>query len=111
MRNLQDMLAQMKQMQEQMQQRMEALRVEASSGGGMVTVQMNGSKKVLKVVIEPQAVKDGDIEMLQDLVQAAVNEASRKVDDAMKELLGGVMGALPGGLPGLLSGLKIPGLF
>ena len=101
MRNLQDMMAQMKKMQEQLQQRMDTLRVEASSGGGMVTVQMNGNKKVLNVKIDPQALKDGDVEMLQDLVQAAVNEALRKVDDSLKDVLGGF---LPGGL-------KIPGLF
>ena len=91
----------MKKMQEQLQQQMETIRVEASSGGGMVTVQMNGNKKLLKIKIEPQAMKDGDVEMLQDLVQAAVNEGLRKVDDSLKEALGGMV---PGGL-------KIPGLF
>ena len=101
MRNLQDMLGQMKKMQEQLQQQMDTVRVEASSGGGMITVQMNGNKKVVKVKIEPDALKDNDVEMLQDLVQAAVNEALRKVDDSLKEKLGGM---LPGGL-------KIPGLF
>ena len=104
MRNLQEMMGQMKKMQEQVQQQMEAMRVEASSGGGMVTVQMNGAKKLLKVTIDPEAVKDGDIEMLQDLVQAAVNEGLRKVDDSLKEMLGGLAGGLAGGL-------KIPGLF
>src|SRR3970040_651460 len=79
-RNLQEMMSQMKKMQEQVQQQLETLRVEASSGGGMVTVQMNGNKKLLKVKIDPQALKDGDVEMLQDLVQAAVNEGLRKVD-------------------------------
>jgi nucleoid-associated protein EbfC len=100
-RNLQEMMGQMKKMQEQLQQQMETIRVEASSGGGMVTVQMNGNKKLLKIKIEPQAMKDGDVEMLQDLVQAAVNEGLRKVDDSLKEVLGGMV---PGGL-------KIPGLF
>lgn len=108
MRNLQEMMSQMKKMQEQVQQQLETLRVEASSGGGIVTVQMNGNKKLLKVKIDPQAFKDGDLEMLQDLVQAAVNEGLRKVDDAMKDVLGGMMGGLPGGL---LGGMKIPGLF
>jgi DNA-binding YbaB/EbfC family protein len=108
MRNLQEMMVQMKKMQEQVQQRLETLRVEASSGGGMVTVQMNGNKKLLKVTIDPEAMKDGDREMLQDLVQAAVNEGTRKMDDAMKDVLGGQLGSLLGGLPG---GLKIPGLF
>ena len=101
MRNLQEMMGQMKQMQEQLQQKMDAVRVEASAGGGMVTVQMNGNKKVLRVKIDPQALQGNDVEMLQDLVQAAVNEGTRKVDDSLKEMLGGI---LPGGL-------KIPGLF
>jgi DNA-binding YbaB/EbfC family protein len=74
----------------------------------MVTIQMNGNKKVLKVAIDPEAMKDGDREMLQDLVQAAMNDGTRKVDEAMKDVLGGQLGALLGGLPG---GLKIPGLF
>ena len=68
MRDLQAMMSQMKKMQEELQQRLETVRVEASSGGGMVTVQMNGNKKLLKVKIDPGAIKDGDIEMLQDLV-------------------------------------------
>lgn len=108
MRNLQEMIVQMKKMQEQVQQRLETVRVEGSAGGGMVTVQLNGNKKLLKVTIDPEAIKDGDIEMLQDLVQAAVNEGLRKVDDALQEVLGGQFGSLLGGLPG---GLKIPGLF
>ena len=110
MRNLQQMMGQMKKMQEELQQRMEAVRVEASAGGGMVTVQMNGNKKLLSVRVDPAAVKESDVEMLQDLVQAAVNEGLRKVDDSLKELLGGLAGGLlPGGL--LPGGLKIPGLF
>jgi len=103
-RDLQQMMSQMKKMQEEMLQKMETIRVEASSGGGMVTVQMNGNKKLLKVKIDPEALKDGDVEMLQDLVQAAVNEGLRKVDDSLKEMLGGLAGGLAGGL-------KIPGLF
>ena len=103
MRDLQQMMSQMKKMQEEMLQKMETIRVEASSGGGMVTVQMNGNKKLLKVKIDPEAWKDGDVEMLQDLVQAAVNEGLRKVDDSLKEMLGGLAGGLAGGL-------KIPGL-
>ena len=104
MRDLQQMMSQMKKMQEEMLQKMETIRVEASSGGGMVTVQMNGNKKLLKVKIDPEAWKDGDVEMLQDLLQAAVNEGLRKVDDSLKEMLGGLAGGLAGGL-------KIPGLF
>ena len=100
MRNMQQMLSQVKKMQADMQQQLETLRVEASSGGGMVTVAMNGSKRVLSVKIDPEAVKAGDIEMLQDLVLAAVNEAGRKADEALAEKLGGLAG-----------GLNLPGLF
>lgn len=106
--NPQQMLGQFKKIQEEMQQKMDALRVEGSAGGGMVKVQASGTKRILKISIEPQLVKDNDMEMLQDLVQAAVNDALRKVDEALKEQLGGMAGALAGGLPG---GLKIPGLF
>jgi DNA-binding YbaB/EbfC family protein len=107
MHNLQQMMSQMKKMQEELQQRLESLRVEGSAGGGIVTVKMNGNKKVLAVRIDPAAVKESDVEMLQDLVQAAVNEGMRKVDDSLKEMLGGLAG-----LTGLLPpGLKIPGLF
>ncbi len=65
MRNLQDMMVQMKKMQEELQQKMDTIRVEASAGGGVVTVQMNGNKKLLSIRIDPEAVKDGDVEMLQ----------------------------------------------
>jgi DNA-binding YbaB/EbfC family protein len=103
MRNLQQMMQQLKKMQDDLQQQMEAMRIEASSGGGMVTVRMNGSKQVLSVKIDPEAIRSGDAEMLQDLVQAAVNQALKQVDQALSEKLGGMAG-LPGGL-------KIPGLF
>jgi len=105
MRNLQQMMGQMQKMQQELQQRLEAVRVEASAGGGMVTVQMDGNKKLLSIRIDPAAVRESDVEMLQDLVQAAVNEGLRKVDDSLKEVLGGLTGGM---LPG---GLKIPGLF
>lgn len=100
MRNMQQMLGQVKKMQAEMQQQLETLRVEASSGGGMVTVAMNGSKRLVSVKIDPEAVKAGDIEMLQDLVLAAVNEAGRKADEALAEKLGGLAGGL--NLPGLV---------
>jgi DNA-binding YbaB/EbfC family protein len=87
-------------MQEEILQKMEALRVEGSSGGGIVNVQMNGTKKVLRVRITPEAMKESDVEMLQDLIQAAFNDALRKVDDSLKGIVGGFTG-----------GLKIPGLF
>jgi DNA-binding YbaB/EbfC family protein len=96
--NLQDMLAQARQQAEKLQEKMQQITVEASSGGGSVTVKMNGQKQVLGVVIEPEVMKSGDIEMLQDLVVAAVNEAVRKVDEAMKSSLGGMFGGM--GLPG-----------
>ncbi len=100
MRNMQQMLSQMKKVQQEIQQQLETLRVDASSGGGMVTVTMNGAKRVLAVKIDPEAVKGGDVEMLQDLFQAAVNEAGRKVDEALAEKLGGLAG-----------GLNLPGMF
>jgi DNA-binding YbaB/EbfC family protein len=92
--NIQDMLSQARQQAEKLQEKMQQTVVEASSGGGSVTVKMNGQKQVLSVVIEPDVVKSGDVEMLQDLVTAAVNAASQKVDDAMKSSLGGMLGGL-----------------
>ena len=97
--NLQEMLAQARQQAEKLQEKMQQVVVEASSGGGSVTVKMNGQKQVLSVVIEPDVVKSGDIEMLQDLVTAAFNAAAHKVDDAMKSSLGGMLGGM--GLPGM----------
>ena len=97
--NIQEMLAQARQQAEKLQEKMQQTVVEASSGGGSVTVKMNGQKQVLGVVIEPEVVKSGDVEMLQDLVTAAVNAAAQKVDDAMKSSLGGMLGGL--GLPAL----------
>jgi DNA-binding YbaB/EbfC family protein len=97
--NLQEMLAQARQQAEKLQEKMQQVVVDASSGGGTVTVKMNGQKHLLSIVIEPEVVKSGDIEMLQDLVVAAVNQASQKVDEAMKSSLGGMFGGM--GLPGL----------
>jgi nucleoid-associated protein EbfC len=93
--NMQQMMKQAQQMQEKMQREMEALKVDATAGGGVVTVQMSGSKEVVSINIDPEAVKEGDVEMLQDLIVAAVNEAGRKVDEAMQGKLGGM---LPPGL-------------
>ena len=93
--NMQQMMKQAQQMQEKMQKEMEALVVDATAGGGVVTVQMSGSKEVISIKIDPEAVKDGDVEMLQDLIVAAVNEAGRKVDESMQGKLGGM---LPPGL-------------
>ena len=98
--NIQQMMKQAQQMQEKLQKQMAELRVEASAGGGMVTVTMNGTKQVLGLKIDPEAVSKDDVEMLQDLILAALNDASRKVDETIQQNVGGMMG-----------GLKIPGLF
>ena len=103
---LQQMLSRLRQVQEDLQRQVNSVAVEASAGGGMVMVKMNGQKQVLEVKIEPEVFASKDQEMLQDLFRAAVNEASRRVD----EELANQMKSLAGGLPAL-SGLKIPGLF
>ena len=98
---LNDMMKQAKQMQEDMQREMQQVHVEASVGGGIVSIAMNGAKEVLDVKLDPETVKSGDVEMLQDLILAAVNEAGRKVDEAMKGKLSSRLGGM--GLPdGLL---------
>ncbi|MDQ1694259.1 MAG: nucleoid-associated protein EbfC [Acidobacteriaceae bacterium] len=102
--DIQKMLGQAQQMQEQMEQRLAATVVEATSGGGAVTVKMNGKKQVLSLKIDPSAVAGlgssaADIEMLEDLVVAALNEASRRADESMQSGLSGMLGGL--GLPGL----------
>lgn len=97
--NIQQMMKQAQQMQEKMSKEMEEMRAEASAGGGVVTVQMKGNHEIVSLKIDPEAVKEGDVEMLQDMIVAALNEANRKVDEAMKGKLGGM---LPPGLGGLL---------
>jgi DNA-binding YbaB/EbfC family protein len=92
-------MQQARQMQEQLQKRMSELRVEASAGGGMVTVVVNGAKQVQSITIDPEVVSKDEVEMLQDLIAAAVNDASRKVDEQLGQ-----------SMSGLLGGLKIPGL-
>jgi nucleoid-associated protein EbfC len=94
--NLQELMSQAKQQAEVLQKKMEQTVVEASAGGGTVTVKMDGRKQVLGIRIDPEAVKAGDVEMLQDMVMAAVNEAARRVDEAMKSSLGGMLGGLSG---------------
>ena len=96
---IQDMMKQAQEMQERLQREMAELSVEASSGGGMVTVIVNGHKHLLKLTIDPEVVSKDEIGMLQDLIVAALNDAHRKVDEAMKNKMGG-----------MLSGLKLPGL-
>jgi DNA-binding YbaB/EbfC family protein len=103
---LQQMLSQFRQMQEGLQKQIETVQVEASAGGGMVNVKMNGQKQLTEVRIDPEVFAGKDQELLQDLVRAAVNEASRRVD----EELSNQVKSLAGGIPGM-AGLKIPGLF
>jgi DNA-binding YbaB/EbfC family protein len=98
-RQLQQMLEQAQKQAQDLQHKMQQTIVEASSGGGTVSIKMNGQKQVLETRIDPEAVKSGDVEMLQDLVTAAVNEAGRKIDAAMQSTVGGMLGGL--GLPGL----------
>ncbi len=94
--NLQDLMSQAKQQYETLQKKMQETIVEASAGGGTVTVKMDGRKQILGIHIDPEAVKAGDVEMLQDLVMAAVNEASRKVDQEMQASVGGMLAGLGG---------------
>ena len=101
MPDLQKMMGQVKQIQEEIQRKLESVTVEASAGGGMVTVKMSGQKQVLEVRIEPEVLHDR--EMLQDLVLAAVNEAARKVDAELQQQISS--------LAGNLAWMKIPGLF
>jgi nucleoid-associated protein EbfC len=103
---LQQMLAQFRQVQEKLEKQIDALSVEASAGGGMVAVKMNGQKQLTEVRIEPEVFKSKDQEMLQELILAAVNDATRRVDEALSNQ----MRDLAGGTPAIL-GLKIPGLF
>jgi DNA-binding YbaB/EbfC family protein len=97
--NIQELVSQAKQQYEVLQKKMEETVVEASSGGGSVTVKMNGKKQALSIKIDPEVVKSGDIEMLQDLVAAAVNAASAKVDQSMQSAMGGMLGGM--GIPGV----------
>jgi len=95
-RQLQEMMSAAKKQYEDLQRKMAETVVEGSAGGGSVTVKMNGQKHLLSVKIEPDVVQGGDLEMLQDLVTAAVNDASRKVDEAMQSSVGGMLGGLQG---------------
>jgi nucleoid-associated protein EbfC len=98
--NIQQMMKQAQQMQDRLQKQMAELRVEATAGGGMVTVVMNGAKQIQSLRIDPEAISKDDVEMLQDLILAAINDAHRKVEEELQKSMGGLMG-----------GLKIPGLF
>lgn len=96
---IQDMMRQAQEMQERIQREMNDLSVQGASGGGMVTVTVNGHKHLQRLAIDPEVVSKEDVAMLQDLIVAAVNDAHRKVDEALKQKMGGLLG-----------GLKIPGL-
>jgi DNA-binding YbaB/EbfC family protein len=93
------MMKQLQQAQEKIQAEIAALLIDGSAGGGMVKVQMDGQKQLKSLVIDPEVVNKDDVEMLQDLVLAAVNDAARKVDEEVQQKIGGLTG-----------GLKIPGL-
>jgi DNA-binding YbaB/EbfC family protein len=103
---LQQILTQFRQMQENLQRQVETVNVDASAGGGMVTVRMNGQKQVTEIRIDPEVFAGKDQELLQDLVRAAVNEAGRRVDEELTSQLKNMTGSIPG-----MAGLKIPGLF
>lgn len=97
--DLQRLMSQAKQQYESLQKKMQETVIESSSGGGTVKVRMNGQKQLLAITIDPEAVKAGDVEMLQDLVLAAVNEAARRIEDEMKSTVGGMLGGM--GMPGM----------
>jgi DNA-binding YbaB/EbfC family protein len=89
--DIRQMMKQAQQMQERMQREMAELEVEATAGGGMVTVTMNGSKQLQSVKIDPEVVSRDELEMLQDMILAAVNDANRKVDEEMSRKMGGML--------------------
>jgi DNA-binding YbaB/EbfC family protein len=97
--NLQEVMQMARQQYEALQKKMQETVVETSVGGGSVSVRMDGRKTILALKIDPEVVKSGDTEMLQDLITAAVNEASRRVEESMKSSVGGMMSSL--GLPGM----------
>jgi DNA-binding YbaB/EbfC family protein len=94
--NIQAMMKQAQQMQEKLQKQMAEMRIEATAGGGMVTVVIDGSKQLHSIKIDPEAVSKDDVDMLQDLILAAINDAHRKADEEMSKQMGG---------------MKLPGLF
>jgi nucleoid-associated protein EbfC len=97
--NINQMMKQAQQMQERLQQQMSEMRIEATAGGGMVTVVVNGNKQIQSLKIDPEVVSKDDVEMLQDLILAAINDANRKAEDQLSRQMSGLMG-----------GLKIPGM-
>jgi nucleoid-associated protein EbfC len=103
---LQQMLSQFRQVQERLEKQLNEVHVEASAGGGMVTVKMNGQKRITELRVEPEVFAGRDAEMLQDLIVAAVNDATRRVDEEMANQMKDIAGGISG-----IAGLKIPGLF
>jgi len=101
--NIKDMMMQAQQMQERLQKQMAEMRVDATAGGGMVTVTVSGTKQLLKITLDPEVVSKDDIGMLQDLIVAAINDAHRRVDEALAS-------QMQGQLQGLAGGLRLPGL-
>jgi len=97
--DIQEMMKQAQQMQERLQKQVADLRVEATAGGGMVTVIVNGTKQVQSITIDPDVVSKDEVEMLQDLIVAAINDAGRRIDEQISQSMNGLMG-----------GLNIPGL-
>lgn len=97
--DIKNMMKQAQQMQERLQKQMSEMRVEATAGGGMITVVVNGNKQLQSIVIDPEVVSKDDVEMLQDLILAAINDAQRKAEEQLGQQMSGLMG-----------GLKIPGL-
>jgi hypothetical protein len=97
--NIQQMMQQAQQMQERLQKQMGDMRIEASAGGGMVTVVVNGHKHLHQLKLDPEVVSKDDVEMLQDLILAAINDANRKAEEQLSKQMSGLMG-----------GMKIPGL-
>ena len=96
--NVNQLMKQAQQMQERLKKQMDEMRVEASAGGGMVSVIVNGNKQIQSLKIDPEVVSKEDVEMLQDLILAAINDAQRKADEQLNKQMGGLMG-----------GMKIPG--
>jgi DNA-binding YbaB/EbfC family protein len=99
--NIKKMMQQAQQMQQKLQEEIAEIIQEASSGGGMVTAEVNGNKELIGLKLEPDVVNAEDVEMLQDLIVAAINEAQHKVDEMIKEKLGGMAGSLGLNLPGM----------
>jgi DNA-binding YbaB/EbfC family protein len=97
--NIQKMMQQAQQMQERLQKQMAEMRIEATAGGGMVTVTVSGNKNLLAIKLDPEVVSKDDVDMLQDLIVAAMADAHRKVDEALASQM-----------QGLLGGMRLPGL-